>query len=733
MKRYIIPNVVVLFLWVFVPMRAQEPTSGRGAEGTKAAQTEGEIARTLAGQGQVVALPARGRVKHSVKKEAPSFALPTGESRVALFKLPDYSAPYTVTITSPCKHGCVGFSKSIFVPSCVFLDAEFQPTRQLPKTEFEILEAGFSKPFRLEARVLIDEPRKGDRYLLLYTIGGDVGSVVQDTYIGGLIPSLRHSRVRASADGPLELEARPASPGSGAQEKAPARPLASQEKSEPAKAEEAERLFDRGTELLKKRNLDEAITYFRKALELKADFPGALSNLGAALAMKGDLDGAIAAYGKAVELEPDSPEYVQNLGIALRKKGRFDEAIALYRKAIQLKPDFPGPYYSLGAALLAKGQIDDAIAAFRKVLELQPNYVLAPYGLGAALLAKGQLDDATASFRKAPLKFKLKPNDPDSLLRLSSALVDFDSGLRDAAIVVLRRSFQLNPADAGPLARHLLNNGQTQEAIAIMRKGAPATFPPEVDDATVLLAFGRGVLAKLGFPDEALKAYRTAAELKSNDAVTLNDLAVELEAGGQFDEAIALYRKALELTPDDARFHYNLGNALSDKATVNGLANADKALLDEAIASYRKAIQLKPDFTPTYLNLGNALTRKGQLDEAIAAYRKAIELKPDDALAYNNLGNRLLEKGECDEAIATFRKGLELRPDEAMLHNNLGNALSRKGQLDDAIASYRRALKLKRDYADAHYNLGRALMKKGDRKAAERELAEAERLDRKRK
>jgi tetratricopeptide (TPR) repeat protein len=661
MKRYIIPNVVVLFLWVSVPMWAQEPTPGRGAEQIKAAQSEGEIARTLAGQGQLVNVPANGRVKQSVKKDAPSFALPTGESRAVLFKLPDYSAPYTVTITSPCNHGCVGFSKSIFVPSGVFLDAEFQPTRWLPKTEFEFLEPGFSKAFRLEAKVLIDEPRKGDRYLLLYTIGGDVGSVVRDTYIGGLIPSLRHSKVTASADGSLELEARPARPGSGAQEKTPARPLASQEKAEPSKSEEAERLFDRGTELLKKRNLDEAITDFRKALELKPDFPDALSNLGGALSGKGDQDGAIAAYQKALELRPNDPADIQNLGIVLRHKGQFDEAIALYRKAIQLKPDFPGPYYSLGAALLAKGQYDEAITAFRKVLELQANYILAPYGLGAALLAKGQLDDAVAAFRKAPLKFKLKPNDAESLWLLSDTLLDLDSGLRDAAIVVLRRAFQLKPDHENipfRLARQLMMNGQTQEAIATLRQ-AKATdygnlFPPGHDDATVLSNFGWLLLGQRGFPNEAIAAFRNAIELK----------------------------------PDYADAYYNLGVALSDKGQY-----------DEAIAANRKAIELKPDYTDAYYNLGIALFDKGQYDEAIAAYRKALELKPDYALAYNNLGNTLLEKGQYDEAIASLRKAIELKP----------------------------------DYALAHRNLGRALMKKGDRKAAERELAEAQRLDRKRK
>jgi len=127
--------------------------------------------------------------------------LPAGESRVLLFKLPDYSAPHTLTITSPCNHGCLGFSKSIFVPSGMFLDAGFQPTSELPAAQFEGLDAGLTKPYRLEATVLIDELRKGDRYLLINTIGQGVGDVV---HFG------KYRNITASAHGSLELKAKPA-------------------------------------------------------------------------------------------------------------------------------------------------------------------------------------------------------------------------------------------------------------------------------------------------------------------------------------------------------------------------------------------------------------------------------------------------------------------------------------------------------------------------------------------
>lgn len=136
------------------PSQTQSPPAGLQEE-----RWQSDVAQALAAQDQVIILPAKGRVKRSLKRDAKLFVLPTGETPVLLFKLPDYSAPYSLTITSLCNRGCLGLSKSIFVPAGTFLDAEFRPVRELPAAHFESLEAGFTKPYRLEATVLIDEPR----------------------------------------------------------------------------------------------------------------------------------------------------------------------------------------------------------------------------------------------------------------------------------------------------------------------------------------------------------------------------------------------------------------------------------------------------------------------------------------------------------------------------------------------------------------------------------------------
>ena len=96
----------------------------------------------------------------------------------------------------------------------------------------------------------------------------------------------------------------------------------------------------------------------------------AYNNLGIALAGRGEVDQAISQYKKSLELNSDDPEGHYNLGTALLKKGQIDEAITQCRDAVRLKPRDPDARVALGNALLTEGRVDDAIAEYSKALEI---------------------------------------------------------------------------------------------------------------------------------------------------------------------------------------------------------------------------------------------------------------------------------------------------------------------------------------------------------------------------
>jgi Flp pilus assembly protein TadD len=144
--------------------------------------------------------------------------------------------------------------------------------------------------------------------------------------------------------------------------------------------------------LLQKGRVDEAIVHFQTALQIKPGFAEAHYNLGNVLMQKGQMDEAVFHLQKALQINPDNAEAHVNLGNVLMQKGRGDEAISHFQKALQISPDYAQAQNNLGNALMEKGQVDEAIAHFRKALQINPGYAKAYINLHNALLQKGNMN-----------------------------------------------------------------------------------------------------------------------------------------------------------------------------------------------------------------------------------------------------------------------------------------------------------------------------------------------------
>jgi Maltose operon periplasmic protein precursor (MalM) len=154
------------------------------AEARPAVQAPEEVGRVLADQGAIVVLKGpRGKVKAKVEEGAKRFRLPMGESPAILFKLPDFTGPYSLKLAS-FPSGV--FNPAVFVPGGVFLDADFRQTRPFEEDEVKTNQKGFKKGFHLSALLPVGEENKIDRYLLVYTRGDLVGQTADRMSISGM-------------------------------------------------------------------------------------------------------------------------------------------------------------------------------------------------------------------------------------------------------------------------------------------------------------------------------------------------------------------------------------------------------------------------------------------------------------------------------------------------------------------------------------------------------------------
>lgn len=125
---------------------------------------------------------------------------------------------------------------------------------------------------------------------------------------------------------------------------------------------------------------------WRHCLAVTSNNHVAHNNLAVLLQRRGQLDDAISHYRQAIEIRSNSGEARHNVGIAraranlggaLLRKGDLDQAIAECEMALKLRPANADAHTNLGSALLQKGLAGEAILHYETALQSAPASVSA--------------------------------------------------------------------------------------------------------------------------------------------------------------------------------------------------------------------------------------------------------------------------------------------------------------------------------------------------------------------
>ncbi len=170
----------------------------------------------------------------------------------------------------------------------------------------------------------------------------------------------------------------------------------------------------------------EAIKNYRKCLELNPDYTWSYHNLGLTLTKMERWEEALSNYARIDELDPEfwrqNPvdfEIQHKLGDILFQQQEFEKAINAYQRAILLNPNSYSAYHKIGDALLILQKWQEAEISFRHAIEINPNFNWSHYNLGEVLSKQGKLNDAITAYKKA---LELDPNMPYVREKLSQAL-----------------------------------------------------------------------------------------------------------------------------------------------------------------------------------------------------------------------------------------------------------------------------------------------------------------------
>ena len=144
-----------------------------------------------------------------------------------------------------------------------------------------------------------------------------------------------------------------------------------------------------------------AQSYFQQALRIYPNFADAHANLGQLLAERGDVESGITYFRRAIKLDPTVVRAHLNLGVALAKLGRPEEALGPLAEAARLAPHSAEYRYYLGSVYAELGRLGDAEGAFNDALRLRSDYAPAHESLARLFLAQGKKQEALRHFQEA--------------------------------------------------------------------------------------------------------------------------------------------------------------------------------------------------------------------------------------------------------------------------------------------------------------------------------------------
>jgi tetratricopeptide (TPR) repeat protein len=165
--------------------------------------------------------------------------------------------------------------------------------------------------------------------------------------------------------------------------------------------------------------------------------------------------------------------------------------------------------------------------------------------------------------------------------------------------------------------------------------------------------------------------------------------------------------------------HRNLGKAYYENPATG----------QQAVQEFQQVLAIAPDSAGDKLNYALALLKvQGREEEAVKLLQEVQRQDPTLPHTWFNLGIYYKHQGDTQQAIAQFEGMLARTPDEAIAHYQLGTLYNQVGRQKDAQAQFERAAELDPLLAAARFQLYNLARVTGNTQAADRYLADFQRL-----
>lgn len=218
-----------------------------------------------------------------------------------------------------------------------------------------------------------------------------------------------------------------------------------------------------------KNRLDEAVKWYRRALEMQPAHPGALNNMGGYFYAGRKPDSAIHYFHRSIECDSANDKPYQNLGRVFLDLGQVDSARYYYQQARMLSPygldadralkklevltsdtatavpetaSFDA-FFRLAEQYAGQRRFDLAETYYRQALQLRPDDIRALNNLGFTYQAQGEFDEAVEMFSRV-----IELTGGSAIAYNNLASVYYRKDLADSAEILWEKALKLDPGNA---------------------------------------------------------------------------------------------------------------------------------------------------------------------------------------------------------------------------------------------------------------------------------------------
>lgn len=389
--------------------------------------------------------------------------------------------------------------------------------------------------------------------------------------------------------------------------------------------------FNYGNACFKKGLLNEALSHYRKVLELNEQL---ISKLRKADSQNSSNKISNIAY----------KEYLvyYNIGVTYFIMGNADFALENFEKALKINSSFDNAKEGIGHIFALNGRKSEAVKYYEDIISRDNNNYAVGLALGKLFGELDRINEAEMSFEKC---IKLSPNKPEAYTELGKLLMSQKK--YSEALKVYRKYIKINENDY---------NGHYNLAGCYYQNR----------DFT-----------------KSISEYQKAISLNPKSYNSLFNLALIYEEKQEYDRAIEYYKDAILIKIDFVDAYNNLGILFSKQQRKF-----------EALATYSNGIKACPNNFKIYYNMGVVLFELRRYEDAADAFRRALEINSQDREVYYYLGASLTELKKYDDAIKAYKKALDEYVNEGELYYNIAAVYALMKKQDIATDNLRKAISL---------------------------------------